>query len=435
MLLQAILILVNAFFAATEIAVLSLNATQLEKKAEKGEKTAKRLLKLTQEPSGFLSTIQIGITLAGFLGSAFAADNFSGYLVDWIYNDIGFTALSLTTLDTLAVIVITLILSYFTLIFGELVPKRIAMQKPYEVSKLSCGVVLAVAKVVKPVVKFLSMSTNAILRILHLKTEAEEDTITEEEILMMIELGEKRGVLDEDESEWLQNIFDFDDTCIREIMTHSVDVISIALDASDDEIINIIKKTGISRYPVYDHDDENIIGILHVRDYLLNLQTKEKSFKDILTPAYFIPDSMTADDLFEDMQTKNIHFAIAIDEFGEMSGIITLEDLVEEIVGNIYDEHDAYEQPSIQTINDHQWKVSGNVNIEDLSKELDTEIPVDEDYDTIGGYIYSHLRSIPKDGTTKTIKADNLTFQITKIQNRRIKEVIITKHSENKSQG
>ena len=435
LLLQAILILVNAFFAATEIAVLSLNATQLEKKAEKGEKTAKRLLKLTQEPSGFLSTIQIGITLAGFLGSAFAADNFSGYLVDWIYNDIGFTALSLTTLDTLAVIVITLILSYFTLIFGELVPKRIAMQKPYEVSKLSCGVVLAVAKVVKPVVKFLSMSTNAILRILHLKTEAEEDTITEEEILMMIELGEKRGVLDEDESEWLQNIFVFDDTCIREIMTHSVDVISIALDASDDEIINIIKKTGISRYPVYDHDDENIIGILHVRDYLLNLQTKEKSFKDILTPAYFIPDSMTADDLFEDMQTKNIHFAIAIDEFGEMSGIITLEDLVEEIVGNIYDEHDAYEQPSIQTINDHQWKVSGNVNIEDLSKELDTEIPVDEDYDTIGGYIYSHLRSIPKDGTTKTIKADNLTFQITKIQNRRIKEVIITKHSENKSQG
>ena len=435
LLLQAILILVNAFFAATEIAVLSLNATQLEKKAEKGEKTAKRLLKLTQEPSGFLSTIQIGITLAGFLGSAFAADNFSGYLVDWIYNDIGFTALSLTTLDTLAVIVITLILSYFTLIFGELVPKRIAMQKPYEVSKLSCGVVLAVAKVVKPVVKFLSMSTNAILRILHLKTEAEEDTITEEEILMMIELGEKRGVLDEDESEWLQNIFDFDDTCIREIMTHSVDVVSIALDASDDEIINIIKKTGISRYPVYDHDDENIIGILHVRDYLLNLQTKEKSFKDILTPAYFIPDSMTADDLFEDMQTKNIHFAIAIDEFGEMSGIITLEDLVEEIVGNIYDEHDAYEQPSIQTINDHQWKVSGNVNIGDLSKELDTEIPVDEDYDTIGGYIYSHLRSIPKDGTTKTIKADNLTFQITKIQNRRIKEVIITKHSENKSQG
>ncbi|WP_050636513.1 hemolysin family protein [Candidatus Stoquefichus sp. SB1] len=428
LLLQFILILVNAFFAATEIAVLSLNATQLEKKAEEGEKTAKRLLQLTQEPAGFLSTIQIGITLAGFLGSAFAADNFSEYLVNWIYHDLGMTTLSLNTLDTLSVILITLILSYFTLVLGELVPKRIAMQKPYEVSKFSCGVVLVVAKVVNPVVKFLSFSTNGILKILHLKTDAQEDSVTEEEILMMIELGEKRGVLDQDESEWLQNIFDFDDTSIREIMTHSVDVISIALDASDDEIVNTIKKTGLSRFPVYEENDENIIGILHVRDYLLNLQTKEKDFKSLLTPAYFIPDSMTADDLFDDMQKKNIHFAIAIDEFGAMSGIITLEDLVEEIVGNIYDEHDAYEQPSIQSLNHYQWKVTGNVLIEDLAEAVNVDLPTDEDYDTVGGYIYSHLRSIPKDGTTKTIHTDQLTFQITKIQNRRIKEVIVTKN-------
>lgn len=428
LLLQFILILVNAFFAATEIAVLSLNATQLEKKAEEGEKTAKRLLQLTQEPAGFLSTIQIGITLAGFLGSAFAADNFSEYLVNWIYHDLGMTTLSLNTLDTLSVILITLILSYFTLVLGELVPKRIAMQKPYEVSKFSCGVVLVVAKVVNPVVKFLSFSTNGILKILHLKTDAQEDSVTEEEILMMIELGEKRGVLDQDESEWLQNIFDFDDTSIREIMTHSVDVISIALDASDDEIVNTIKKTGLSRFPVYEENDENIIGILHVRDYLLNLQTKEKDFKSLLTPAYFIPDSMTADDLFDDMQKKNIHFVIAIDEFGAMSGIITLEDLVEEIVGNIYDEHDAYEQPSIQSLNHYQWKVTGNVLIEDLAEAVNVDLPTDEDYDTVGGYIYSHLRSIPKDGTTKTIHTDQLTFQITKIQNRRIKEVIVTKN-------
>lgn len=430
LLLQVTLILVNAFFAATEIAVLSLNTTQLEKQAEKGEKTAKRLLQLTQEPSGFLSTIQIGITLAGFLGSAFAADNFSEYLVNWIYYDIGFTNLSLAVLDTFSVIVITLILSYFTLVFGELVPKRIAMQKPYEVSKISCGVVLGVAKVVKPVVKFLSLSTNAILRILHLKTEAEEDTITEEEILMMIELGEKRGTLDEDESEWIQNIFDFDDTCIREIMTPSVDVVSIALDATQEEIIKIIDDTGLSRFPIYDQDEENIVGMIHIRDYLLNLLIGKKELKDLLTPAYFVPDSITADDLFDDMQNKNIHFAIAIDEFGEMSGIVTLEDLVEEIVGNIYDEHDPRVRPSIEAINDHQWKVSGNVIIEDLSEAIGIPIPEDEDYDTIGGYIFSHLRSIPKDGTTKTIKADNLVFQITKIQNRRIKEVIISKDKD-----
>lgn len=427
LLLQVILILVNSFFAATEIAVLSLNTTQLEKKAEKGEKTARRLLQLTQEPAGFLSTIQIGITLAGFLGSAFAADNFSEYLVNWIYYGVGYTGISLAILDTLSVIVITLILSYFTLVFGELVPKRIAMQKPYEVSKISCGIVLTVAKIVKPVVTFLSFSTNAVLKILHLKTEAEEDTVTEEEILMMIELGEKRGTVDEDESEWIQNIFDFDDTCIREIMTPSVDVVSIAIDASEEDFLKIIKDTGLSRFPIYQQDEENIIGILHVRDYLLNLHTHEQDLKDLLSPAYFIPDSMTADDLFDDMQNKNIHFAIAIDEFGEMSGIVTLEDLVEEIVGNIYDEHDPHAKPSIEVINDHQWKVSGNVIIEDLSEAIGVPIPEDEDYDTIGGYIFSHLRSIPQDGTTKTIKADNLVFQITKIQNRRIKEVIISK--------
>lgn len=425
--LQILLILVNAFFASTEIAVLSLNTMQLENKAEKGDKTAKNLLALTNEPSQFLSTIQIGITLAGFLGSAFAADNFSEYLVHWLYNDIHFTALSLSTLDTLAVIVITIILSYFTLVFGELVPKRIAMQKPYEVAKISCGFVLTIAKIVKPIVKFLSFSTNTVLKILHLQTNIQEDNVTEEDILTLIEQGQKRGILDKDESEWLQNIFDFDDTSIKEIMTHAIDVISISSHATKQEIIKTIQTTGLSRYPVYENDEQNIIGILHVRDYLLNLQTQNKPIQELLTPAYFIPDSMTADDLFNDMQEKNIHLAIAIDEFGEMSGIITLEDLMEEIVGNIYDEHDPCHLPSIQQLNDIQWKVNGDVLIEDLSDQLHIDIPSHEDYDTISGFIFNHLRSIPQDGTTKTITFNNFTFQIMKIQNRRIKEIMITK--------
>lgn len=427
LLLQVILILLNAFFAATEIAVLSVNKTQLQKKAENGEKTAKRLLILLQEPAGFLSTIQIGITLAGFLGSAFAADNFSDLLVQWLIHDLQITAVPLHVLDTISVIVITIILSYFTLILGELVPKRIAMQKPYEVSKISCGTVLFLAKVMNPIIKFLSLSTNVVLRLMHLKTEAEEDQVTEEEILTMIELGEKHGILDEDESEWLQNIFDFDDTDISEIMTPSVDVTMINAEASKQDIINIIKDSGLSRYPVYQEDEENIIGILHVKDYLLNLQTKEKSFTDLLAKPYFIPDSMRADDLFADMQNKNIHFAIAIDEFGGISGIITLEDLVEEIFGNIYDEHDSKEYPHIQQITETQWRVQGSTDIEELSEAIGIDFPQDEDYNTIGGYIYSHLRSIPKDGTTKKIEIDNIIFHIIKIKDRRIKEVIITK--------
>ena len=211
LLLQVVLILINAFFAATEIAVISLNGTKLEKKIEEGDHTAEKLLKLVEEPSGFLSTIQIGITLAGFLGSAFAAENFSGLLADWLWNDLDFQVLPLYVLNTVSLILITIILSYFTLVFGELVPKRIAMQKPYEVAKLSCGVVRAVAFVMKPVICFLSLSTNAILRILHMKVEAEEESVSEEEIRMMVDLGEKRGVLDEEEKEWITNVFEFDE--------------------------------------------------------------------------------------------------------------------------------------------------------------------------------------------------------------------------------
>ncbi len=435
LLLQVILILLNAFFASTEIAVLSVNKTQLKKKAENGEKTAKRLLLLLQEPAGFLSTIQIGITLAGFLGSAFAADNFSDKIVTWLVSEMHVTAIPVHVLDTLSVIFITIILSYFTLILGELVPKRIAMQKPYEVSKVSCGTVIFLAKIMSPIIKFLSFSTNLVLKLLHLKTEAEEDSVTEEEILTMIELGEKHGILDEEESEWLQNIFDFDDTDISEIMTPSVDVISLSADASQEDIIKTIQDTGLSRYPVYQGDEDNIIGVLHVVDYLLNLQTNNKDFSQILTKPYFVPDSMRADDLFADMQNKNIHFAIAIDEFGGVSGIITLEDLVEEIFGNIYDEHDSKEHPHIQQITETQWRVKGNTDIDELSEAIGINFPQDEDYNTIGGYIYSHLRSIPKDGTTKKILIGDILFHIIKIQDRRIKEVIITKKTEEDEKG
>ncbi|MEG0274672.1 MAG: hemolysin family protein, partial [Longicatena sp.] len=281
-LLQVFLILVNAFFASTEIAVISLNPTKLKMKAEQGEKTAIRLLKLTEEPAGFLSTIQIGITLAGFLGSAFAADNFSGYLVDWVYYGLGFTTISLSILDTIAVIVITLILSYFTLVFGELVPKRIAMQKPYEVAKISCGVVRGVAVIMHPLVVFLSFSTNLILKLLHMKTEAEEESVTEEEIRMMVNLGGENGAIDESEKEWIQNVFAFDDTSIREIMTHSADVIYIDLHDSEEDILMKIRKHGLSRFPVCGDDLDDVAGVLYTRDYLIASSEERKELQTLL---------------------------------------------------------------------------------------------------------------------------------------------------------
>ncbi len=426
--LQVILILINAFFAATEIAVVSLNTTKLKKLTEEGNKTAKKLLKLVEEPTGFLSTIQIGITLAGFLGSAFAADNFAGYLVTWVYDDLGFHGLSVSTLNTLAVIVITIILSYFTLIFGELVPKRIAMQKSYEVAKFACGVVSAVAFVMRPVVFFLSLSTNGVLRLLRLKTEAEEESVTEEEIRMMVDLGEERGVIDEDEKEWIQNVFAFDDTPARDIMTHSTDVVFISVNAGEQEVLDTIRENGKSRFPVFDKDFDDVIGVLYARDFLMADSRTRGNLKSLLRAPYFIPESISADKLFKDMQTKKIHFAVVVDEFGQVSGIITMEDLLEEIVGNIYDEYDASEKKELEKVSDTVWRVNGECDIESLSEELGVKTLESPDYDTVGGFIFSQLHTIPKDGTTFDIEFDSLIFHVTEIENRRIKEVLVERH-------
>ena len=427
--LQVILILVNAFFASTEIAVISLNGTKLKIQAEEGDKTAKRLLKLTKEPAGFLSTIQIGITLAGFLGSAFAADNFSGYLVDWVYYGLGFTQISLAILDTIAVIVITLILSYFTLVFGELVPKRIAMQKPYEVAKISCGVVRAIAIFMRPVVFFLSLSTNAILRLLHMKVEAEEESVSEEEIRMMVNLGGEKGVIDASEKEWIENVFAFDDTNIREIMIHSADVVYISIDDNEEEIIEKIKESGLSRFPVCGEDFDDVIGVLYTRDYLIANQEQRAQLKELIRPAYFVPETIAADDLFKDMQRKKIHFSIVIDEFGEVSGIITLEDLLEEIVGNIYDEYDKQELNSIEKISDTKWRIDGDTDIETIIDELGIPLIVCSTYDTLGGFIFSKLHTIPKDGSVFDIEIDGWILHVTNIEERRIHEVIAERAS------
>ena len=400
LLLQVVLILINAFFAATEIAVISLNGTKLEKQIEEGDKTARKLLKLVEEPSGFLSTIQIGITLAGFLGSAFAADSFSDLLTNWVWNDLGFTALPMSVLDTLSLIVITIILSYFTLVFGELVPKRIAMQKPYEVARLSCNVVRGVAFVMKPVISLLSLSTNAILRLLHLKTEAQEDSVSEEEIRMMVDLGEKRGVLDEEEKEWITNVFEFDDTPVKDIMVRANEVVAIAVDATKEEILKLISDEGVSRIPVYGRDLDDIVGVLYAKDFLIELQ-KERPFslRNILRDPYFVPEQVTADVLFKDMQ--------------------------EEIVGNIYDEYDQQELPEIMRVGPHKWKVSGNIDMEDLLEEIPLPVELNDSYDTLGGLVLYLLGSIPKDGTRFRLECGNYILHVISVQNHRIQEVII----------
>ena len=376
LLLQVILIFLNAFFAAAEIAVISLNASKLRKSAEDGDKTCARLLKLVEEPSGFLSTIQIGITLAGFLGSAFAADNFSGYLVDWVYKDLGFHSLPVSVLDTLSVIVITIILSYFTLIFGELVPKRIAMQKSFAVAKFVYRVVSFVALIMKPAVAFLSLSTNL----------------------------------------------------VRNCMTHESEIIAISADATDEEITQLITESGTSRYPVYQNDLHDIIGVLNARTFLLSRANGEKTnIRKLLRPAYFIPETVHASTLFRDMQKQKLHIAIVVDEYGDTSGIVTLEDLVEEIFGNIYDEFDENEPAEIEQLKENLWRVTGTADVDDIAKELDIDLPESSDYTTLGGMVFSNLKTIPKDGTTVDLDVGDIHIHVDAISRRRIQSALVSK--------
>ena len=426
LLVQVILILINAFFAATEIAVISLNANKLRKLEEEGDKLAPKLLHMVEDSSGFLSTIQIAITLSGFLGAAFAGDAFAEYLTAWLLSlGVGIPA---SVLDTISLVVVTIILSYFSLVFGELVPKRIAMQKSMEMARLSCRVVSAIATIAKPVVKLLSLSTNGVLRLLRMKTDVEEEQVTEDEIRMMIDLGNESGSINEDEKELLHNVFDFSDQTVSDVMTHAADVESISVDATREEVLDTIRSTGLSRFPVYGEDESDILGVLNTRDFLVDwVSDGTKSVRDLMRPAYLVPESLSADDLLRDMQIKKIHLAVVLDEYGELAGVITVEDLLEEIVGNIYDEFDPAEPQELEQLGENLWRVSGSLSVEDLAEELDMELPEDEDYDTVGGMLLSCLRTIPEDGSRPLVQVHGLELQAEKVEDHRIRSVLVRK--------
>ncbi|RHQ99845.1 MULTISPECIES: hemolysin family protein [Peptostreptococcales] len=437
---QVVLIMINAFFAMTEVALISTNKIKLKKMADEGDNIAKKLVDISEDPSEFLSTIQIGITFANFIASAFAADGLSGYLADFIYNTLNVKVLSYEMMSTASLILITIILSYFTLVLGELVPKRIAMQKPMEVARFACIPVSAISTVVKPAVKFLSLSTNVVLKGLRIDTNEEEDSITEEEIRMMLEIGNTGGTINSDEKEWIDNVFDFSDSSVREIMTHKSEVVGIYEDDSLSEIEEKIHETGYSRYPVYGENDNDIKGILYSKDFFAEVYNcfakedddlgvvvnkNELNIMDNLRKPYFIPDSMSSLLLFKNMQKNNTHIAIVINEYGENIGLITMEDLLEEIVGNIYDEYDECDDEDVK-ISETTWKIKGSTSLDDLSDKFDIDFPDDLDYDTISGLILEKIQRIPNDGEKFEIEAFGMKIKVEKVEARKIEEVIIT---------
>ncbi len=436
LLLQVILIAINAFFAMTEIAVISLNATKLKKMEEDGDKVATRLLRMVEHSTSFLSTIQIGITLAGYLGSAFAADSFSDGLTSWLYNTVGFQVLSYQALNSVSVVIITIILSYFTLIFGELVPKRIAMQKSMQVAKIASSVITALATVMRPVIWFLTFSTNTVLKLLRLKTTSEEETVTEEEIRMMVDLGEERGTIDSDEGEWIDNVFEFGETTVREAMTHVSELVAIPVDATQDEITKVIRESGRSRIPVYAKNLDDILGILNAREFLLERgEGGDKLPERLIRPAYFVPETLRAATLFKDMQQKKQHIAVVVDEYGQTSGIVTMEDLLEEIVGSIYDETDPAEELPITQIEDGVWRALGSAELDEIADAMDIEFPEDLDFDTLNGLVFSQLNNIPKDGTVLDLQAYGLDIHVERIARRRVVSATLRKLAEVPADG
>jgi putative hemolysin len=394
LLLQFVLILINAFFASAEIALISVNDAKLELMAAAGDKRAQKLLALTKQPGQFLATIQVGITLAGFLASAFAANNFAERLMGV------FAAMKLplpaATLRTVAVVVITIILSFFTLVLGELVPKRIAMKKAEQLAFLMAGVIFVTSRIFHPLVWLLTKSSNAQLRLFRIDPNAQDETITEEEIRMMVDAGSEKGTIDAGEQEIIHNVFEFDNRTVGEVMTHRTNVIMLQLKDSDAEWEEVIIDTRHSFYPITGETVDDIRGVLSAKDYF-RLKTRDRKtvMAQAVHPPNFVPETAKTDILFKNMKRGRNHFAVVLDEYGGMSGIISINDLLEAIVGDF--DNSVPIHPLIEKLESGEWRINGKAPLDKVAKALKLKLPV-EDYDTFGGYVFSLLGEIPEDG-------------------------------------
>lgn len=413
--LIVLLVLLNAFFAASEMALVSLNKNRLTLLANEGNEKAILILKLLEEPSKLLATIQVGITLAGFLASASAATTISRRLSSVL------AGLNVPGRDQIALIVVTIFLSYITLVFGELFPKRIAMQKSEVIAMLVIKPILFFSKFATPFVKLLTKSSNLLVRTFGIDLNNLEEKVSEEEIRMMINVGEENGVINETEKEMLDGIFKFDDTLAREIMTPRTNVFAIDIETDIEELLDKVLEEQYSRIPVYEEDTDNIIGILYMKDLFFHIRSgsiNDLEIKSLLRTPYFVPEIKNIDTLFKELQATKNHMAILIDEYGGFSGIVTIEDLIEEVMGNIFDEHDINED-EIKLIDNNTYLVNGLVSIDDINESLHLDLPT-ENFDTIGGFVVSLLGTIPTEDDDGVIEYENVVFKIDKVSEKRI---------------
>lgn len=422
LILQLILILLNAFFAATEIAVISLNEKKIKARAEDGDKKAVKMLKMIEEPTAFLSTIQIGITLAGFLASAFAADNFAERLSAFAIKSFDIPTSQIGLVNTVSVILITLILSFFTLVLGELVPKRVAMKHKEKLAEAVCTSVSGLAWVLRPIIWLLTISTNGILRLFGIDPNEKEEPVSEEDIVLMLDVGADEGSLNQNDIEYIKNVFKLDGMTAEDVMTPRRAMVMVSKDASAKEILEVIESEGYSRIPVYAENTDNIIGVLHSREFLLKYSRPDFKLEDAMLPPTFVPAAAHLDVLFKDMQKEHKHIVVIINEYGETAGIVTMEDILEEIVGEIWDERDEAIENFVK-LEDDTYRVICSTNIEDFFEFFDIEPTLETEAVTVNGWIVELIGSIPEQNFS--FEYNNLSITISKADEFMALEILV----------
>ena len=418
LLLQIVLIFLNAVFACAEIAVISMSDTKIAKLVSEGDKRAVRLARLTNEPARFLATIQVAITLSGFMGSAFAAENFSEVIVDLAVK-LGINA-PVSVIDSVSVIVITVVLSYFTLIFGELVPKQVAMRKSEQLALMMSGLISSVSRVFSPLVSLLTISTNTVLRLLGIDPDEEDDVVSEEEIRMMVDAGSEKGTIDEHEREFIENVFEFDDITAENVATHRTDLDMLDINDPMEIWDDIIMSTRHTRYPICDDTADKIVGILNASEYLrLKDKSRDSVLKNAVTGAYFVPETIKADTLFKNMQRERQRIAVVLDEYGGMMGVVTLNDLMEKLVGDVLFEEDPVSAMLIEQTGENEWTINGSASLEDVSERLGIALPTNE-FETFNGLVFNALGTMPAEGRNVLVETDKLRIKILEIKEHQV---------------
>jgi len=428
LLLQVFLIFLNAVFACAEIAIISTNDAKVEKMVAEGNKKASKLLRLKENPAKFLATIQIAITLSGFLGSAFAADNFAGYLVDFMVKLGVANDESRAVFNSISVIVITLILSYFTLVFGELVPKRLAMKKSEGMALGMSGMLYTISKLFTPVVWLLTVSTNAVLRLFGVNPNEEDEEVSEEDIRLMVDASSEKGVIDVEEKEMIQNVFEFDDLSVDEFSTHRTEISFLRIEDTDEDWESTIIESSHSAFRVCGETVDDILGVIFAREYFRSKdKSKDYLMKNVMKPAYFVPSNLKADILFKQMKQTGKHFAVVLDEYGGVTGIVTMNDILEQIVGDFNEtpEEKGEEIPDILRNPDGTWSISGSASLEEVNEALSLTLPSDE-CETFGGLVFGEYGSLPEDGSQFEIDLLSIHVKVVEIKEHRIEKTVVT---------